>query len=115
MAEFDRRDDGLTVTGPLDAESESKLRRHLNVLLGEEAETVAIDLSKVNSISSVCVGQLVAFWIDLRPAGRRMKLVPSPAVRKVLDMTGLTGVFARAASERRKAGPEADAPGAEEQ
>jgi len=103
MAEFDRGDDGLVVTGSLDGDSESKLRRHLQVLLSSEAETVTIDLSKVDFISSVCVGSLVAFWVDLRPAGRRMKIAPSPAVRKVLDMTGLSGVFAKAATARRPA------------
>ncbi len=100
MAEFDRADDELTVIGALDGESESKLRRHLRVLLDCEAETVTIDLTKVKSISSICIGSLVAFWIDLRPSGRRMKVAPSPAVRKILDMTGLSGVFAKAASAR---------------
>ncbi|MHC4250206.1 MAG: STAS domain-containing protein [Planctomycetota bacterium] len=101
MAEFDRGDDGLAVRGSLDGDSEGKLRRHLQVLLGGDAETVSINLSKVDSISSICVGSLVAFWIDLRPSGRRMKVAPSPAVRKVLDMTGLSGVFAKAASVRK--------------
>ena len=103
MAEFDRGDDGLVVTGSLDGDSESKLRRHLQVLLNGESEIVTIDLSKVDFISSVCVGSLVAFWVDLRPMGRRMKIAPSTAVRKVLDMTGLSGVFARAASAHRPA------------
>ena len=101
MAEFDRSDDGLVVKGSLDNDSEGKLRRHLEVLLGGEAKKVTIDLSKVDYISSVCVGSLVAFWVDLRPAGRLVKIAPSPAVRKVLDMTGLSGVFAKAASPRK--------------
>ena len=101
MAEFDRDDDGLSVTGSLDGDSVGKLRRHLQVLLGGDAETVTIDLSKVDFVSSTCVGSLVAFWIDLRPSGRRMKVAPSPAVRKVLDMTGLSGVFAKAASAKK--------------
>jgi len=105
MAEYDRSDEGLVVTGALDGDSESKLRRHLQVLLGGEAETVTIDLSKVDFISSACVGSLVAFWVDLRPAGRRMKIAPSTTVRKVLDMTGLSGVFARAASARKPKKP----------
>ena len=105
MAEFDRSDEVLVVTGSLDGDSESKLRRHLQVLLGGESDPVTIDLSKVDFISSVCVGSLVAFWVDLRPAGRRMKIAPSAAVRKVLDMTGLSGVFARAASARKPKKP----------
>ena len=105
MAEFDRGDDGLSVTGSLDGKAESKLRRHLQVLLSGDAETVTINLSKVDFISSICVGSLVAFWVDLRPSGRRMKIAPSPAVRKVLDMTGLSGVFAKAASARKPKAP----------
>lgn len=101
MAEFERSDEGLVVTGPLDVEAEAKFRRHLRVLLDSDAEALTLDLSKVKYISSICVGSLVSFWIDLRPKGRRMKIVPSPIVRKVLDMVGLSGVFAKAASVRK--------------
>jgi anti-anti-sigma factor len=101
MAEFERSDDGLVVEGPLDIEAAPKLGRHLKVLLDSDAEVLTLDLSKVKYISSICVGSLVAFWVDLRPAGRRMKVAPSPAVRKVFDMVGLSGVFAKAASVRK--------------
>jgi anti-anti-sigma factor len=106
MVEFDRTEGRLVVAGSLDGDAEAKLRRHLQVLLDADADTVTLDLSKVDFISSVCVGALVAFWIDLRPKGRRMKVAPSAAVRKVLDMTGLSSVFAKAASAR-KSQPEA--------
>ena len=109
MAELERNDDGLVVEGPLDIEAAPKLGRHLKVLLEGDAEVLTLDLSKVKYISSVCVGSLVAFWVDLRPAGRRMKVAPSPAVRKVFDMVGLSSVFAKAASVRKPA-PEAEKP-----
>ncbi len=101
MAEFERSDDGLVVTGPLDTDAATKLGRHLQVLLEGDAEVLTVDLSKVKYISSICVGSLVAFWVDLRPAGRRMKVAPSPAVRKVFDLVGLSSVFAKAASVRK--------------
>ena len=109
MADFDRSDDGLAVTGTLDGDSEEKLRRHLDVLLKGSADTVQIDFSRVDFISSSCVGSLVAFWIDLRPSGRKMKLAPSTSVRKILDLTGLSGVFANAANNR-KPDPEEEKP-----
>ena len=97
MAEFKIVGDRLTVVGPLDGSAQAELRSHCRKLLDGGAETVELDLSGVEHIASVCIGSIVAFWIDLRPAGIRLKIIPSPAVKRVLELTGLAGVFARAA------------------
>ncbi len=97
MAEFKIIGDRLTIVGPLDGPAQAELRSHCRQLLEGGAETVELDLSGVEHIASVCIGSIVAFWVDLRPAGIRLKIIPSPAVKKVLELTGLTGVFARAA------------------
>ena len=97
MAEFKTIGDRLTIAGPLDASAEPELRSHCRKLLDSGAETVELDLSRVEEIASACVGSIVAFWIHLRPAGIRLKITPSPAVKRVLELTGLAGVFARAA------------------
>jgi anti-anti-sigma factor len=94
MAEFDLSGDRLAVNGVLDSNAEGQLRSSFRKLLESDAEVVTVDLSEVKMITSVCIGALVVLWIDLGSAGRRGRLVTSPAVKKVLDMTGLTGVLA---------------------
>lgn len=93
MAVFDLHTDRLTVSGILDTDAQDQLRYNCEKLLAGSAEAVTIDLSEVERITSVCVGTLVALWIDLCSAGRRAKLTASPEVKKILDMTGLAAVL----------------------
>ena len=95
MASFNLSGDRLTASGILDADAQDQLRCNCEKLLAGDAEVVTVDLSEVDVITSVCVGTLVALWIDLRSAGRRAKLKASPGVRKVLEMTGLIPVLMR--------------------
>jgi len=39
-------------------------------------------------LSSMCIGTLVALWIDLREAGRRGKIIPSRPVMRALELAG---------------------------
>ena len=103
MASFNLSGDRLTASGILDADAQNQLSCSCEGLLAGDAEVVTVDLSEVDVITSVCVGTLVALWIDLRSAGRRGKLETSPGVRKVLDMTGLIPVLM---SEEGAGGPE---------
>ena len=103
MASFNLSGGRLTASGILDADAQHQLRYNCERLLAGDAEVVTVDLSKVDAITSVCVGTLVALWIDLRSAGRRAELKASPGVRKVLDMTGLIPVLMR---EEGAGGPE---------
>lgn len=93
MASFDLISDRLTVSGALDAEAEEQLKDRCRRLLDGGAGVVTIDLSQVKTITSVCIGVLVALWVDLRSAGRRAELTASPKVREMLDMSGLTSVL----------------------
>ena len=95
MASFNLTGGRLTASGILDADAQDQLKHNCEKLLAGDAEVVTVDLSKVDVITSVCVGTLVALWIDLGSAGRRAKLKTSPGVRKVLEMTGLTPVLMR--------------------
>ena len=65
---------------------------------------VTVDLSKVARVTSTSVGILLGLWIDLRDAGRSGKIVPSPAVVRVLELTGLAAVLLRPSSGRKAAG-----------
>ncbi len=95
MAEFKLSSSRLVVRGDLDEDGEIEMRECCRELLQHGADPVTVDLSKAGRIASVCIGTLVAFWIDLREAGRRGKIVPSPSVMRVLEMTGLAGVLLR--------------------
>ncbi len=93
MASFVVVEDRLTVNGVLDSDAEKELRDQLQLLFDSGTGNVTIDLSGVGMITSVCIGALVVFWIDLCEADRRANLIASPEVKKVLDMTGLTAVL----------------------
>lgn len=99
VSDFELDGRRLGVTGALDSDSEEELKARCLDLFLADAQTVEIDLSEVDTITSPCVGALVVLWIDLCAAGRGLKLVASPGVDKVLDMAGLTGVFAAASEE----------------
>lgn len=93
MPSFDFRGNHLKVTGVLDEDSEYPLRDNLRKLLACGTPTVEIDLTGVVSISSVCLGELVSLWVDLRATKRTMKLSVSSNVEKLLNMVGLTSVI----------------------
>lgn len=93
MAIFKVTEGRLTVSGILDSDSEAQLRDGFEKLVAGGAETVTVDLSEVELITSICIGALVVLWIDLTAAGKRAELITSPAVKKVLDMTGLSAVL----------------------
>jgi anti-anti-sigma factor len=112
VAEFKIAGGQLTVTGRLDSADEDELRERLGELFDSGAETISVDLSKLEGISSLCIGSLVALWIDLREAGKRLKIRPSPAVKRMFDLSGLADVFAGAGARRRPEG-QVDGPGAE--
>ena len=90
MATFEISENLLTVSGDLDSDAEPGLREALRQLFEGGAGLVTVDLSSVNAITSVCVGALVVLWIDLCSDKRQVKVVASPPVKKVLDMTGLS-------------------------
>lgn len=94
MASFEIDAEVLTVAGKLRSEDEEGLKEKCASLLLSGSEVVKLDLSGVDYIVSGCIGVLVVLWIDLCAAKRRMELVTSPEVKKVLDMAGLSGVFA---------------------
>ncbi len=93
MAGFELSEGRLTLSGVLDSDAEGQLRDALRRLLDGGAQVVTVDLSRVEMITSVCVGALVVLWIDLCAAGRQVQFATSPAVKKVLDTTGLTNVL----------------------
>jgi anti-anti-sigma factor len=70
--------------------------------LAAEGDTVTLDLTLVEYVNSISIGILVALCMDLREAGKRAILQPSKAIKRVLDLTGLTETFTRAAKAIEK-------------
>ena len=99
VSDFELDGGRLSVTGVLDADCEEEFKARCLDLFLADAQTVEIDLSEVDTITSACIGPLVVLWIDLCAAERGLKLVASPGVEKVLDIAGLSGVFAGASGE----------------
>jgi anti-anti-sigma factor len=105
MATFEISGGRLTIDGWLDTETERDLRDSCTALLSSTEDTVTLDLTKVERINSVSIGVLVALMMDLRQVSKRAILQPSPSLKRVLDMTGLTDTFARAAKPVSKPKP----------
>lgn len=95
MAEFRLTGSRLIVRGDLDQDSQVELRDYCRDLLAGGSDPVTVDLSKVGDLTSMCIGTLIALWIDLRESGRRGKIVPSPSVMRLLEVTGLADVLLR--------------------
>ena len=93
MASFELSGACLKVSGILDGEAEVPLRAKLQELTESGEKSLELDLTAVESITSICIGALVAFWIDLSEAGGKLKFSSSDQVKRVLDMTGLTSVL----------------------
>jgi len=84
----------VTLRGELDTASAPKLRARLIDLASEEHQLIRIDLSGVDFIDSTGLGVLIGGAKRQREGGGGFVLVrPSPRVKKVLDITGLTKVF----------------------
>jgi anti-sigma B factor antagonist len=81
----------LLVRGPLTFETS----RHFDqVVRGEKAETMIIDMSNVPYIDSVGLGSLVSANVSHQKAGRCMVLTGvSPRVTKVLEITQVKQFF----------------------
>ena len=93
MAEYDLVEERLQVGGRLDDNDEEEFRRWCLDVFLSGADAVTVDLSGVERICSRCVGTLVTLWIDLRAVERGLRLTTSPAVKKVLDLSGLSTVL----------------------
>lgn len=82
----------LSVCGEVDLSTAEDLRRCLYVLGMDASPTVAVDLASVTFMSCAGLAPLVE---ARRHLGRRLRLrAASPAVDRLLRLTGLTAYFA---------------------
>src|SRR4051794_10747448 len=76
----------MTVAGELDLESSPRLRDHLELSLSDHAEIVVLDLAEVSFIDSTGLRALIDAASE---DGSRLRMIPNPALLRLLDLTGL--------------------------
>lgn len=85
----------VRLLGELDMATADRLRDELARLSGDGAVLVTVDLSDLAFIDSTGLSVLISALKRLRQQGGDMALrSPTPGTRKVLEITGLTEVFA---------------------
>jgi anti-sigma B factor antagonist len=83
----------VELTGDVDIAVKDELRARLDAA-AEQADTVDIDLSKVDYADSTALGLIIALQNRLRERGGTVRLVaPSERVRKLLKYAGLERAF----------------------
>lgn len=85
----------MSVQGEIDLYTVPRLQREFaSVLSGNEAVHLIVDMSGVDFCDSTGVNVLLAAHRQVREKGGELELAaPRPAVRKILQVTGLETVF----------------------
>jgi anti-sigma B factor antagonist len=84
----------VTATGELDLYTAPRLQAALAGLLRENVDRVVVDLSGVEFCDSTGMNVLLAAMKRLKEQGGSLELAaPRPAVRRILQVTGLDTVF----------------------
>jgi anti-sigma B factor antagonist len=88
------RVDLVTVSGRVDSSTAGELGRKLNDQLDSGSINLVVDLEKVDYMSSAGLRELVAALKRAKKDGGDLRLArPSPRVKEVLDLAGLTTIF----------------------
>jgi anti-anti-sigma factor len=82
-------DGSITIGPPCDA-----LRTALDAAIDGGASAIIIDGSRVRYLDSTGMGEIIAGLRRLMPSGGKVGIAsPSPKLREILDITGLTAIF----------------------
>lgn len=85
----------VRLMGELDMATAGDLRDELLRLAADGAKLVTVDMSDLSFIDSTGLSVLISALKRLRQQGGDMTLKsPGPSARKVLEITGLTEIFA---------------------
>jgi anti-sigma B factor antagonist len=86
----------LLISGELDVATAAELRGAGEQAIAAGSQTLVLDLSDVTFLDSSGLGALIAIRNASLAAGCALVLLhPSDRVNKVLELSGLTGVFDR--------------------
>jgi len=95
--EAERREQSAVVRimGEVDLFSAPELRSTLDEVIGSGVRHIVVDLSTVDFLDSSGLGALVGALKHLRSLGHGTIVLaaPPPAVRKILELTGINQVF----------------------
>lgn len=80
----------LKLMGELDIGSRDPIRTAFGLIIADKPERVVIDLSELRFIDSSGLALLLAMAEQVATVELRD---PSPMLRKVIDLTGISGVF----------------------
>lgn len=86
----------LRASGALDLDTSGRLRAAGATALRQAATapTLTVDLAEVTFLDSTGLGVLVTLWHEARNAGGEFHVArPSPAVTRVLEITGVDALF----------------------
>ncbi|WP_395106647.1 STAS domain-containing protein [Actinomadura sp. SCN-SB] len=84
----------VTATGELDLYTAPKLQSALATLLRDQADRIVVDMSGIEFCDSTGVNVLLAALKRIKERNGTLELAaPRPAVRRVLQVTGLDTVF----------------------
>ena len=84
----------ITAAGELDVNTAPELREQLARLITSGSNLLAVDLGAVTFVDSTALSVLVSALKRLRQAGGDLQLAsPTPSVRRVFEITGLTRLF----------------------
>jgi anti-sigma B factor antagonist len=84
----------LKVVGEVDMSSVSLLRERYEQVASESVPRLLVDLSGVTFLDSSGLAVLISMDEELHARGAQLTLLaPTPAVRRLFDITGLTLIF----------------------
>ncbi|MEU1040661.1 STAS domain-containing protein [Streptomyces sp. NPDC005551] len=80
----------FTVEGFLDVDTVPELRRHLSGRVSRGSRHLLLDLAAVSFMDSSGINAIVQARAEARAVGGSVRLIsPTPAVRRILDLTGV--------------------------
>jgi anti-anti-sigma factor len=84
----------VTIEGPLDVSTAPRLRRALAGIRARQGGDIVVDLEGVWRLDAAGLGVLAFASKDAQLEGAQIHLLrPSPAVRRVLDISNMTALF----------------------
>lgn len=95
----------LTAEGFLDAHTFEKMEKTINSLFNEGKYKLVVALEKLDYISSAGAGVFIgAIGVAQENSGNLVLLNPTPNVKEVFDLLGLTQIFPIVGSEAEATG-----------
>ena len=91
--EFTIDGDALRVVGDLEMEDLSAFESTTEQLIASSQGDILLDFSRVELMPSSFIGGLMSLRSRLAKDGRAFTLKPSPVVRQLLELTGMTSTI----------------------